>query len=262
MNKISEMILNKIKEQKITPIPRWRFIALHILLLIALVVSIALGAMAFGLILRTIGDVDWEIVGRAGRGPVRGLFLILPYIWFAFLGVVLYLSGKLFSITKTGYRYKPYMFVLLSIALSLISGSILYFAGAAHFIENRLADNVKPYARWMEKNEQMLVVPDQGTLAGMITSVNEKSELMIVDFMKHEWTVDISKAVYKKDFKPQVGRPVGVIGDKTGENTFRADKIMPWRPNNPPPIFKGMQVPPPLPLENLPPVTDNTLPTD
>jgi len=256
------MILKKIREQKITPIPRWRFIALHILLIIALVASIALGAMAFGFILRTIGDVDWEIVGRAGKGPVRGFFLILPYIWFAFLGAVLYLSGKLFSITKTGYRYRPYLFVLLSIALSLIIGAILYFSGAAHFVENGLADRVKPYAKWLEKNEQMLVAPDEGTLVGMIISVNKEKELMIVDFMQHEWIVDISKAIYKKDFKPQAGRPVGAIGEKTGEKTFRADKIMPWKPNNPPPIFKNMQIPPPLPLPPLPPVINETLPND
>ena len=257
MNKLSELILNKIKNENIIPRPRWHFVALHVLLFVALIISIALGAIAFGLIFRSFGDVDWEIVGRAGRGPVRGFFLLLPYLWFAFLGVVLFLGGKIFSKTKTGYRYKLMLMVLLSVIISLILGAIFYFAGGAHSFENELANRVRPYAQWMEKREKAFVAPDEGVLVGMVTDIKKDEQLMIVDFNGTKWAVDISKAVHKNDFKPEVGRSVGAIGEKIGEGVFRADKIMPWRPKNPPPIFNGIMplTPPPPPenTEDLPP---------
>ena len=252
MNKLSEAILKKIRKEKITPRPRWCFVALHVLLIAAFVVAIALGAIAFGFILRGMGDVDWEMVGRAGKGPIRGFFLILPYIWLAVLAVVLLLAERLFSKTKTGYRFKPILIVLLSVGISLILGAVLYFAGAAHSIENELANRVKPYANWMEKNEKFFVAPDEGVLVGIVIDIKKDEQLMIVDFNGVKWTVDTSKAVYKKNFKPQIRRPVGAIGEKIEEGIFKADKIMPWRPKNPPPIFNGiMPIIPPPPPENI-----------
>jgi hypothetical protein len=254
MNKLSEAILKKIRNEKIMPIPRWHFMALHVLLFVALVISIALGAMAFGFIFRSFGDVDWEIVGRAGRGHVRGFLLLLPYIWFAFLGIVLLLAGELFSKTKTGYRYKLILTVLLSVVISLILGAIFYFAGGAHSIENELANRIRPYAGWMEKREKVFVAPDEGALIGMVVDIKKDEQLMIVDFNHMEWTVDISKAVYKNDFQPEIGRPVGVIGEKIEEGIFRADRIMSWRPRGPLPIFNGiMPAPSDSPVPPMPP---------
>ena len=139
-----------------------------VLLIAAFVIAIALGAMAFGFILRGIGDLDWEMVGRVGKGPIRGFFLILPYIWLAVLGIVLYLC-------RVKYSHRPKQVIVIDLTHSFIISwdlvnprSILYFAGAAHSVENELADRVKPYADWMEKNEKTLVAPDEGVLVGIV----------------------------------------------------------------------------------------------
>ena len=109
---------------------------------------------------------------------------------------------------------------------------MFHFIGVSHAIENQLAERVKPYAEWREKRDKLLVAPDHGVLVGRVLDIKPEKELMIVDFMGAKWVVDISKAVSKNDFKPQIGHPVGLIGEKVKEGEFRADRVLPFRPKN------------------------------
>lgn len=232
MTKLSKTILDKIKKDKIKPIPRWQFISLYILLWAAYLLAIALGALAFSVIFRLIRGVEWEMV-RQAKGPIHGFLLILPYLWLIILGVVLFLAGKLFEKTKKGYQLKHIVVVLSSVAISLILGMMFYFVGVGHSVENSLTKNVGPYAEWRDQRDQFLVAPDKGVLVGRVLDVKPKEELMIIDFMGAKWIVDISDAVSKDNFQPQIGRPVGLAGEKISNDEFRADKIFPFRPPKP-----------------------------
>jgi hypothetical protein len=244
MTKLTKSVINKIKKEKIKPIPRWQFVILHILLWSAFLVAIALGAIAFSVIFRLVGGIEWEMIRRIGRGPIHGFLLVLPYLWLVILGIVLYLAGKLFEKTKKGYRYKHIIIVLSSIAISLIIGMVFHFVGVGHSIEDSLMQNIRPYAEWREKRDRVLVVPDQGVLVGRVIDIKPDKELMIIDFMGAKWAVDISKAISKNDFQPQIGYPVGVIGEKIKEGAFRADMIMPFRPPKALDIKPRMLMPP------------------
>jgi hypothetical protein len=260
MTKLVQSVINKIKQERIMPIPRWQFVILHILLWFAFVIAIVLGALAFSVIFRLVGGVDWEIARRAGHGTVRGFFLVLPYLWLLTLTAVLYLAGKLFEKTKKGYLYTHTIIVLLSIIISLIIGMVFYFAGVGHFIERGLMNHIRPYARWSERHDSGMVAPDDGVLIGKVIDIKEDRELMIIDFRGEQWVVDISSAVYKGDFKPLAGYPVGIIGERMGQGIFKAEKIMPWKPDDqmpPPPVgmfFDFNKMPHP-PMKNLPPVS-------
>ena len=245
MTKLSKSVINKIKREKIKPIPHWQFVILHVLLWSAFLIAIILGAMAFSVIFRLVGGVEWEIVRRIGMGPIHGFFFILPYLWLIVLGIVLYLASKLFEITKRGYRYKHVIVVLISIAISLFIGMVFHFVGVGHSIERNLIQHVGPYAKWSEVRDKVMVAPDKGVLVGRVIDIKPEKELMIIDFMGEKWIVDISKAIAKDNFKPEVGFPVGMIGEKIKEGIFKADRIMPWRPNNQ--LRPGKMLPPILP---------------
>ena len=233
MTKLSKNILDKIKKDKIKPIPRWQFISLHILLWTAYLLAIAFGALAFSVIFRLIGGVQWEMVRLAGKGPVQGFVLVLPYLWLIILGVVLFLAGKLFEKTKGGYRFKHVVVVLSSVAISLILGMMFYFVGVGHSVENSLTEKVGPYAEWRDMRDKFLVAPDNGVLVGRVLDIKPKEELMIIDFMRTKWVVDISEAFSVDNFQPQIGRPVGLAGEKISDDEFKADKIFPFRPQKP-----------------------------
>jgi hypothetical protein len=244
MMKLSRSVINKIRKEKIRPIPRWQFITLHVLLWSAFLVAIILGAMAFSVIFKLVSGVEWEMVRRIGKGPIHGFFLVLPYLWLVILALVLYLASKLFEITKKGYRYKHIIIVLASVVISLVIGIVFHFVGIGHSIERNL-QQVPPYARWSETRDRVMVAPEKGVLVGRVIDIKPEKELMIIDFMGEKWIVDISEAIAKDDFKPEVGFPVGMLGEKVREGIFKADRIMPWRPNNQ--LRPGQILPPILP---------------
>ncbi|MBN2087028.1 hypothetical protein JW758_01640 [Candidatus Peregrinibacteria bacterium] len=230
MAKLSKTILERIKKDKIKPIPRWQFVLMHLLLWSAYLIAIVLGALAFSIIFRLISGIEWEMVRRAGKGPIRGFFLILPYLWLIILGVVLFIAGRVFEKTKKGYRFKQIIIVLSSVAISLVLGVILYFVGVGHSVENVLINRVGPYAEWRDDRDRFLVAPNEGVLVGRVIEIKPDEELLIIDFMSEKWVVDISYAVSNDNFEPQVGLPVGLIGKQIKEGEFFAERIMPFRP--------------------------------
>jgi len=229
MMKLSKSVLDKIKKNKILPRPRWHFVALHILLWSLAVAAIVFGSIAFSVIFGIIGGVEWEIVRRVGKGPIHSFVLILPYIWIALLGAVLFLASRLFEKTKKGYRHKHILVVGTSIVISLAIGATLHAVGMGRFIEDNLNNKIGPYAEWTRHRERIMVAPDDGTLVGEIVELKSDEEIMILDFIGKKWAVDIDGVEFKDDFEPEVGVSVGVIGEKIKEGEFKADRIMLWK---------------------------------
>ena len=77
MTNISKSIIDKIKKEKIKPIPRWQFVLCHVLLGVSYLVAIFIGAIAFSIILRLITGVEWYMIREAGKGPISGFLLII-----------------------------------------------------------------------------------------------------------------------------------------------------------------------------------------
>lgn len=232
MNSISKIVLEKIKKAKMLPIPKWRFAAMHILLWAIVLISIILGSIAISVILRSINGIPWEVARMAGRGPIHSFILVLPYIWIGFLALILFTANNLFAKTEKSYRYKPILVVAGSVLISLLLGIALYFAGAGHVIERGLINNVRPYADWQNRRDSMMVAPDRGILIGKVMQISPKINLIIIDLKSTKWTVDVTQAKFKNDFVPQINLDIGVLGNKTGKDTFKAERVMLWKPNS------------------------------
>ncbi|PIZ74764.1 hypothetical protein COY07_00165 [Candidatus Peregrinibacteria bacterium CG_4_10_14_0_2_um_filter_43_11] len=225
---LSDKILAKIKEKKLTPKSRLHFIALHILVWTSVLVSIVLGGIAIAIILRHLLSADWELARRFSGGPVQSFFLLLPYIWFLFIGITLFSANLLFSHTKKGYRFHPVLVVGISIIISLVLGGVFYEVKLDNPIEDHLQKNIPPYAQWHENRRKMFVAPEKGVLAGRISKIIPAESLVIIDFKKAQWTVDIRTAEMELKMPLNVDMHVGVIGEKTGDYTFKAYQIRPF----------------------------------
>lgn len=233
MTSISKIVLDKIRKTKILPIPKWRFIALHILLWAIVFISIVLGGIAISVILKSINGIPWEFARKAGKGPVHSFFLVLPYLWIGFLALILFTANNLFAKTEKGYRHKPILVVLGSVLISLALGIALYFAGAGHAIEKGLMNNVRPYAGWQERRDRTMVAPDRGMLVGKVIKIVPNANLIIIDLRSAQWKVDTAQAKFKDNFTPQINLNVGVLGKKTGQDAFKAERVMLWEPRHP-----------------------------
>lgn len=228
MTNLSQNILKKIKKECIKPRPKWQFIAIHILLWSTFLSSIILGSMAISVILRILGGTDWEIARRAGKGSLHSFALILPYIWLIFLAITVFIAHKLFTKTKKGYKFRPIFIAMASVLISLIIGGIFYYIGLGHVVQKNLI-KVKPYASWQQQRNVIMMNPERGILVGKIITIDGYKELLIMDFKNTKWAVDISKARPKNNFKIRIDTVIGMTGKKTGMDTFKANKIMPWR---------------------------------
>ncbi|MBU0577944.1 hypothetical protein KJ742_03290 [Patescibacteria group bacterium] len=247
MTKLSKSILGTIKKNKIQPRSRWQFVLLHVLLWVALATSVVLGSLAISVILRVITGVDWEIVRYVGNGAIHSFMLVLPYIWIAILGLIMFLATMLFEKTKKGYRYSPVMVVITSVVISLLFGSGLYFVGVGHSVDTALAESIPPYATWKEKRDGAMVVPDRGALVGRIINLMSDEQIMMIDFKGTKWTVDITDAEFKDDFRLQLRQSIGVLGEKIDEDEFKAKRIMLWKP----PVRPEGKMRPPTPPDRF-----------
>ena len=226
MNKISQSIIDKIKKSGLKPKPKWQFVLWHVLLWVVFVLSIILGSLAFAMILGVLFSTQWGLIGQIGGGPIRGLFLVLPYIWLAALALILFVANILFKRTKHGYRIKPVYVVIASILISLCIGVGLY-AGKAHdVVERSVRENIKPYAAMQERREKMLVAPEKGIIAGKIVEIKSDTIFILNAVTDDLWSINIRKDARTIPLK--VGLPVVVVGEQTGENEFLAKGIRPW----------------------------------
>ncbi len=116
------------------------------------------------------------------------------------------------------------MVALVSVGISIVFGSLFYAIKLDQPFESRL-QNIKPYAQWQQRQDSRLVAPDRGTLIGVIKEINRRENMIVVDLKGSRWTVDITEAKKVSDTPIKVGSRIGIIGEKTGADTFRADQI-------------------------------------
>lgn len=226
MSNISKSVLDKIKKEELKPKPRWRFVAGHVVMWGVIVFSIFVGSLAMGVLLAEIFGTEWEQVHRLGRDGIPGFILVLPYVWFATLGLTLLISYYLFAHTRKGYRHQPFAIVGATALISVLLGTGLYLSRTAERFEQELIDRVPPYAQMQMHRMKMWVAPEHGVLAGKIMRVAGKRMIIVNDLTGKRWEVDIREARYRPGIL-EVGVGVLVVGEKTGVGTFDAEEILP-----------------------------------
>lgn len=229
MSKLTEAILKKIKKEGIAPKSRFYFIVIRVLIWASLIFTVILGGMAFSVTLSHILGTDWAFVGRFDKGSSKPFIFMLPYLWFLFICFTLYGSHVLFKNTKTGYRIKPAYVIATSVFLSFVLGLILYFVHFDRPFEKRIERHFPPYAGLQDFGHRMFVDPEKGFLGGRINEFKPKERMKITDFKNTEWMVNINNAVLPFSCMPEFGMRVGIIGKKTGDKTFQAIEVRPFR---------------------------------
>ncbi len=239
MNRLSSKIMDRIKDQKMTPKSRAYFVFLNVLLILAIIFSIVIGSLAIAIIIRHVSLTDWELAHKFSGGKIRAFFVLLPYLWLIFILFAIFFADQLFRHTQTGYRRKSWVIILTSILLSLNFGYILYLVKLDKPFENILMSNVPFYKTWEKEKDRLFAAPDMGVLAGQILEINSEKEWVLMDFADHKWLVSVDKAKIKNNFVPLEGIHVGMLGEAIDDNHFEAKMIRVWKNEIllPPPPF-------------------------
>lgn len=223
----SNKILSRIKDENIKPIPRWRHTSRNVLLWIAFLLSVLLGAVAFSIILFSIQQIEFNLIAHMTHSRFEMWLSLLPFLWIISLIVFLFVSIFGLKKTKKGYKFSITRIVIGSAVLSILFGAGFFIGGGAKWLENRFAMNLEFYEGINEKKVKMWTLPEEGYLSGVIVSIGD-STLQMQDFESNIWTIDITEAKIFTIVKLEKDEKIKLIGQKVSALYFMAEEVRPW----------------------------------
>ena len=78
-----------------------------------------IGGFSFGVIIYLIQNKDWDLYAEMNESFASFVLLSLPYLWFVLLALFFIIAYFNFKHTKSGYKFKLYYVLLISIILSI-----------------------------------------------------------------------------------------------------------------------------------------------
>jgi hypothetical protein len=227
MDNISEKILEKIKEEKIVPKPRWQFLLKNYVIWTIFGASIIVGSLSLAVILHTTLENDWDIYRYLGKDPIIFIFISLPYFWIILLALILAADYYEYKHTKSGYRYRYYWIVLCSILVSFVLGLVFLHLGMGKEIDEIFARNIPYYSGTLKHKKEIWSHPEKGLLAGRIKKIIDNKDFDLEDFRGAIWEVREGNIIWHEE--PKVEEEVKILGDKTDNCcVFFAKEIRSW----------------------------------
>ena len=220
--KLSQEVIQKIKDKKILPRPKWKFVLKNYFIWIFGIISLVIGSLAMAVIIYMIRNNDWDLHERLSGSLFGTILMTLPYFWLIIL--VLFIGVVYYNIrhTKTGYHYNLLNIILVSIILSVMLGQIFYNLGLGRAIDERLAQHFSLYDKMFCQNSLIWHHPDKGLIVGDVFSPKGK-KLLNNDLNNNRWTIFIDR-LPTMPLLP-VGQRIKIIGGVLNDNQFMANEI-------------------------------------
>jgi heme/copper-type cytochrome/quinol oxidase subunit 2 len=238
--KFTEEVIKKIKEEKISPKPRWLFFLKNNIIWIMGMLSVIFGAVSFSLIIYLFEAGETLTTGNFG-GSFWEIFLtIIPIFWLFFLGLFIFLAYLNLRKTKKGYKYSTSMIFFSSIFISMILGTMLYMFGVGQKFDDLLGRRVHPffYRNFMNPHINFWSNPEEGRLSGIISEIKNDNSVILVDADFKEWKVVFADNFLNINIRLKENMPVKFFGQKIGIDEFTVFEVLPIGPgeeffNNP-----------------------------
>jgi hypothetical protein len=223
-------LLEKIKEEKIAPKPRWQFLLQKYVVWAAGIISLIVGGLATSVIIYFINDNNSSIYQKMDGSWLKFIFLTLPYFWLIFLAFFIFVFYYNLKHSGKGYRYPVVAMAAASIFLSLFFGVIFFQLGVGRLIDDLLGESSPLYSQVLNRQMTFWNAPDEGRLTGLVVAQTSDSEFILLDIDREAWQVEAESDRYFLPGIINIGKPIRIIGIKIGDNIFQARDIMPVGP--------------------------------
>lgn len=224
MDKITKNVLEEIEEKQIEPKAAWMFRARNIGVWVLGIVSIVFGAVAVATSIHILDGNDVLFFAQARGANPRFLFTSLPYIWIVVFVLFILLAQYEIRHTKKAYKIPLWQLVLGVLGASVVLGAVLHFTGVGKAIDYALEERSENYGRFLAPRHRGWVSPEDGVIGGKIIELSNGKMLEIETIEGDVWDLDISNADVKGTIEEN--RLIHAIGEKTGNNSFVAEKVM------------------------------------
>ncbi len=222
MEDLSVKILETIKEEKITPKPRWTFLLKNYVIWIMCAIALFIGGLATSATIFMIRNNDWDLHRQMGHSLFKFIFITLPYFWILFLITFIFIAYYNFKHTKGGYRYRVPVIATTCLVISMFMGIVFYNSGVGHALDRVFSEKMPIYNSFMNRRQQIWMQPEKGFLEGRVLEVSEKDVFLLEDIKRNPWRVSNED---KNAHTVEVGSFVKVIGSKTGDFEFKAMEL-------------------------------------
>ena len=221
-----DSVMRRIKDEHLTPKPKWKFLFHDYSVLVISISSLIFGTLSFSVFLDIFLTDDWDIYRQAGRTFGEHVLKTFPFLWFLFLCLFVLFSFYAFSSTEKGYRYKQSLIVSLSIAISLVLGTLAYLAGIGEKVDDYLLETIPHYHEITGDHTCLWMQPGRGLLAGMITSTGT-IPFEIVDFEGNHWVITVDPKI-AHNIQNHPGEKIKILGTAEHGYIFQATELRQW----------------------------------
>lgn len=232
MSAKADEILKCIRENKIKPCSKWKFLLKNYLFWSLFGLSTLIGAMAVSVIFFILTNNDWDIYRYLGKSFLSYILILMPYFWIV---VLIFLTGTAYfnyRCTRKGYLFNPYGVIFTSIFISIILGGALFGFGMGEKVEDIFTRNIPYYAGVNMQKKIIWNNPEKGLLAGEIIEIRNENSFSLKDLSYERWEVEGDDIRWRDNRVRKVGQNVKIIGKIKDKNIFIAVEVRPWGGHN------------------------------
>ena len=224
MTDLAEKIILNLKQNNITPIPRWKFLLKN-------------GCVWGGALLFTLGSAtgiatsihiirsnDWDIYQEVYENFERFAITTIPYAWIGIVMILIGICYTLFIRTRHGYRYRLVAVTSGGLIVSSILGSILYAAGVGSYVDEYVREKAPSYHLVLNPHARTWYRPEQGFIGGNVVEKHD-NVLSILDERGELWQVELNVTSSSIPASIEERDRIRIIGTMIGKNRFSAHKI-------------------------------------
>lgn len=232
MNKLTKNVIEQIKNKNIKPVPKWEFMLKEYFINGLFVVNLIVGSIGFAITLYILTNNEEVIDGLPNTDIIQWLIFSVPFVWILITIFFIVTAYYNFKHTIEGYKFSVARILLVNIFITFLIGIALTFTGTSEKLNNVFTTNIPYYNNIFDLRGQMWMRPNEGYLAGSITSTdNINDNIIIRDLNGKEWVVDINDAIIKGRVVIQENEKIKIIGKLTNPSDFHAIEIRPWSGN-------------------------------
>lgn len=228
MSDLSKSVLTKIKQEKITPIPKWKILLQKQFIWALVIIAVLLGSVAVAISAHLwIMPID-EMPGNSAHFQLWSQLMRIPFIWIILLLFFLYVAYHNFLHTEDGYKWKTLQILGVSVAISFLFGGILLISGFAPWLNSQFVRHIPGYAKFGDMRGVVWMNPAAGRLAGQIIAIDKtRSIFTLKDLNGKVWSISYSNSLLSA-VDLQQGEFIKVIGEQQNDSNFSAKELRPW----------------------------------
>jgi hypothetical protein len=226
---LSVEVLARIREERIEPLPRWRFFLPRIVFWAITALSIALGSTIVVTVLSILLDLNGDLPGTL---PIHVFisagFATVPLLWLVLILVLVIIATLVIRTTGRGYRFPIGKILVASVVGTLVLGGALYALGDRPPLERFLGPAAFMGPSIHDRHMAFWANPEEGRIIGRVVSLSGGT-IMLQTSPQQTRTLVFPDRDWELPEFVATGTVVRAVGEWDG-SVFRVKAFLPDRP--------------------------------